>query len=133
MAVAQLWNVRHHWHVMRFIPFIFGLALFAGCASHRPVPDLSTYAQNMALMEKWISDSPTFAEFEKEVGMSQRPTFYTDMQFKKFTPAPTADLVSMRSATRKSPHEVLLHGAARTRAHEGVQYWIVIDEAVESK
>ena len=65
--------------------------------------------------------------------MSQRPTFYTDIQFKKFTPAPSVELVSMRSATRKSSHKVVIHGAARTRAHEGVQYWIVIDEAVESK
>jgi hypothetical protein len=109
------------------------LVLAAGCASHRQAPDMSTYAENMAAMEKWISDSPTFAEFEKEVGMTQRPTFYTDMQFKKFTPAPGMDLVSMRSATRKSQHEVVIHGASRTRAYEGVQYWIVIDEAVESK
>ena len=107
--------------------------LATGCASHRPVADMSAYAQNMAAMEKWISDSPTFVDFKKEVSMTQRPTFYTDMQFKKFTAAKGVDLLSMRSATRKSPHEVLIHGASRTRAQEGVQYWIVIDEAVESK
>jgi len=109
------------------------LVLAAGCASHQQAPDISTYARNMAAMEKWISDSPRFAEFEKEVGMTQRPTFYTDMQFKKFNPAPGADPVSFRSVTRKSPHEVVIHGASQTRAREGVQYWIVIDEAVESK
>lgn len=84
-------------------------------------------------MERWISESPTFAEFEQQLATSQRPTFYTDMHFKKFKPDAGADLVSMRSAMRKSPHEVVIHGAAQTGAHEGVEYSIVIDEAVASK
>jgi len=91
------------------------------------------YTERMVATERWISDSPTFLEFEQQWGMTQNPAFYTDIHFKRFTPDADADLVSMRSAMRKSPHEVVIYGAARTRAHEGVQYWIVIDEAVESK
>ncbi len=109
------------------------LMLATGCTASREVRDPKGYAGNMATMEKWISESSTFDEFEKQVAISQRPTFYTDFEFKKFTPAQGADLPSMRSLTRKSDHEVVIHGAARTKSHEGVQYWVVIDEAVKSK
>lgn len=108
--------------------------LFAGgCVNHREALSTTSYVQRMAAMEKSISDSSTFADFERDVRGSQMPAFYTAVHFRKFAPASGADLVSMRSATRKSAHEVLIHGAARTKACEGVRYWIAIDEAVKSK
>lgn len=109
------------------------LAFVAGCSSQREEARPSGYTKNMVAMERWISESPTFVEFEKQLAASQRPTFYVDMKFEKFTPDASADLVSMRSAKRKSPHEVVISGAAWTKAHEGVQYRIVIDEAVAGK
>ena len=113
--------------------FTFLVVLAAGCASHREALSVKSYAGNMAAMENWIAGSPTFAEFQQQVAMSQQPTFYTDMHFKKFNLGPGIVPVSMRSVTRKSPHEVVLEGAAETKAHEGVHYRIAIDEAVESK
>jgi hypothetical protein len=114
-------------------PVLGVIVLIAGCARDQQATSPSGYEKNMAAIERWISESPTFREFEQQLAATQRPTFYVDMKFERFTPDPNADLASMRSAQRRSSHEVVISGAARTQAREGVQYRIVIDESVEGK
>ena len=83
--------------------------------------------------ENLISTASTFEQVEAVVERSQSPTCLGEKKFKRATIGSHVDLVTLRSTERKSQRVLTLHGVARTKNGEPVEYWIEFDEQTESK
>lgn len=111
---------------------IAACAVHVGCGHRAQTRTASEYTGRLANIEKWISESDSFAKFEEEMVLTQAPTQYST-SIKKLSLPQGADLAAMCSIKRKNDHVVVMKGAARTKSGEVVGFLITINESIRSK